>query len=277
MMNSRNSCNVKVIDSHNHIHFRAFRHDMDQVIERATSSGVLSMLAVGIDPKDCRKALSVAKAHQGICVALGIHPQNGSAYRSEDVYALKDLVYDSPVVAVGETGFDLYRTPESANDQRSLFIAHIELARELSLPLVIHDRMAHDETCEVLDDLNAWNLGGVFHCFSGDEKLARFVTRKGFFISIPGVVTFKNAKELREVVKHTPMEFLLAETDAPYLAPEPYRGKRNEPQFVIRIIEEMAEIKGLSCEEVARTTTENFERLFLRAQKTINKERAEMS
>jgi len=263
-MRSENSCNVKITDSHNHIHFRAFRHDMEQVIERAFSSGVTGMLAVGIDPKDCRHALSVAKDHQGIFVSLGIHPQNGGVYHRDDVHALKNMAHDGTVVAVGETGFDLYRTPESVKDQKALFIAHIELARELGLPLVIHDRMAHKETCEVLDDLNAWPLGGVFHCFSGDVQLARLVIRKGFFISIPGVVTFKNSRDLREVVQNIPEEFLLAETDAPYLAPDPYRGKRNEPGYVIKTIEEIAKIKGMDPEEAARITSENFTRLFLR-------------
>jgi TatD DNase family protein len=255
---------VKITDSHNHIHFRAFRNDRQDVIERAVSLGVENMLAVGIDPKDCRKALDIARAHQGIFVSLGIHPQNGGAYRGDDVHALRGMASDGAVAAIGETGFDLYRTPESEPGQKALFIAHIELARELGLPIVIHDRMAHRETCDVLDDLNAWSLGGVFHCFSGDVQLARLIVRKGFLISIPGVVTFKNARDLREVVQSIPDEFILAETDAPYLAPDPFRGKRNEPGYVIKTIEEIAKIRGISTEEAAHITTENFQRLFIR-------------
>jgi TatD DNase family protein len=235
---------------------------MHQVIERAFSAGIVSMLAVGIDPEDCRNALDVAGEYENILVALGIHPQNAGIYGVEEVHGLSELLREGPVVAIGETGFDLYRTPESENGQRELFRAHIELARERNLPLVIHDRSAHDQTCEVLDDMNAWSLGGVFHCFSGDLGLARLVTGKGFLISIPGVVTYKNASVLREVVRETPPEFLLVETDAPYLTPEPFRGKRNEPGYVINTIQEIAKIKELGSEDLARITTENFKRLF---------------
>jgi TatD DNase family protein len=255
---------MNAVDSHNHIHFKAFRKDMDQVIRQAFSAGVSSMLAVGIDPEDCRKALAVAGAYEGILVSLGIHPQNAGTYSVDEVHALSQLASDGPIVAVGETGFDLYRTPESEGSQEELFRAHIELARELDLPLVIHDREAHVQTCRVLDDMNAWSLGGVFHCFSGDVELARLVTKRGFLISIPGVVTYKNAAVLKDVVREIPGEFLLAETDAPYLTPEPFRGKRNEPQYVMNTIMEMAKIKDMHSEDLSRITTENFKRLFFR-------------
>ncbi len=148
--------------------------------------------------------------------------------------------------------------------QKALFAGHIELAKQLRLPLVIHDRQAHEQTLQVMNDTNAWPLGGVFHCFSGDAQLARTVTAKGFFISIPGVVSFKSAHVLKDVVDQTPLEYLLVETDAPYLTPEPFRGKRNEPLYVVKVVEEIARIKKTSAEEVARITSENFSRLFLR-------------
>jgi TatD DNase family protein len=255
---------MNAVDSHSHIHFRHFRKDMDQVIRRAFAAGVNAVLAVGIDPDDCRKALEAARQYENIFVSLGIHPQNAGVFGTDDVQVLSGLAKDGPVVAVGETGFDLYRTPESEAAQEELFRAHIDLARRLQLPLVIHDREAHEQTCRVLDDTKGWSLGGVFHCFSGDMKLARRVVENGFFVSIPGVVTYKNAGVLREVVRAVPLEFLLAETDAPYLTPEPFRGKRNEPAYVIHTIQEMAEIKGMNSEDLARITTENFERLFLR-------------
>jgi len=256
---------MQITDAHNHLHFTEFALDREAVLARAASAGVTSMLAVGIDPEDCLNALAVAHAHPGILVSLGIHPQNAGAFFPKDVHALARLRDKGPVAAVGETGFDLYRTPGSIEGQKDLFIAHVELARELGLPLVIHDRMGHEQTLGVLDDMNAWPLGGVFHCFSGDTALARRVTGRGFFISIPGVVTFRNAGELRNVVRETPTEFLLAETDAPYLSPAPYRGRRNEPAYVLKAIEEMANIKGMQREDMARITTENFARLFGRS------------
>jgi len=255
---------MNAVDSHSHIHFRHFRKDMDQVIRRAFAAGVNAMLAVGIDPDDCRHALEVARQHENIFISLGIHPQNAGEFGVDDVQSLSGLVKDGPVVAVGETGFDLYRTPESEAAQEELFRAHIELARKLKLPLVIHDREAHAQTCRVLDDTGGWSLGGVFHCFSGDVGLARRVVENGFFVSVPGVVTFRNAGVLRDVVRTVPLEYLLAETDAPYLTPEPFRGKRNEPAYVVHTIQEMANIKGMNSEDLARITTENFERLFLR-------------
>lgn len=255
---------MNIVDSHNHIHFRSFRHDMEEVINRSVDGGITSMLAVGIDPKDCRKALEVALSHKGIFVSVGIHPQNADKFGPEDVFKLADLCKEAKVVAIGETGFDLYRTPESQQKQKELFRAHIELAKQLRLPLVIHDRAAHDQTLKVMDETDAWSTGGVFHCFSGDADLARIVISKGFIISIPGVVTFKNATMLKEVARQTSLEYILAETDAPYLTPEPLRGRRNEPLNVVKAIEEIARIKGIFPEEVARFTADNFTKLFLR-------------
>jgi TatD DNase family protein len=251
-----------MVDSHNHIHFRAFRQDLPEVMHRAASGGIRAMLTVGIDPRDCSKALDIARIYQGVYVSLGIHPQNGGRFAGQEVYGLRDLCSE-PVVAIGETGFDLYRTPESEDAQKDLFLAHIDLARELKLPLIIHDRAAHVQTMAVLNDRGAWSLGGVFHCFSGDAALAREVVRKGFLVSIPGVVTFRNSTQLKEVVQTIPLECLLVETDAPYLTPEPFRGKRNEPLFTAQTVEEIARIKGVEPDEVARQTTVNFCRLFL--------------
>lgn len=252
-----------MIDSHNHIHFREFRKDLPEVMERAAAGGIRAMLAVGIDPKDSAAALNVACAYQGVYVSIGIHPQNGGRYTKADVLGLKGMYKKEYVVAVGETGFDLYRSPDSFDAQRDLFLAHIELARELKLPLVIHDRSAHEQTMSLLDETDAWGIGGVFHCFSGDTALARTVVSKGFLVSIPGVVTFKNAATLREVVRTIPLEHLLVETDAPYLTPEPYRGHRNEPSYTTKTVEQIARIKAVEPETVARKTTENFCGLFL--------------
>lgn len=254
---------MNIVDSHNHIHFRAFGHDREEALDRAFDGGVTSMLVVGIDPNDCEKALSVARAHKGVFASIGIHPQNADKYSVKEVQNLAGLCSDPCVVAIGETGFDLFRTPESEPRQKDLFAAHIELARQFRLPLVIHDRQAHDQTLQVMNEAKAWPIGGVFHCFSGDAQFARIITANGFLISIPGVVSFKNAHILKDVVDRTPLEFLLVETDAPYLTPEPFRGKRNEPLYVVKVVDEIARIKKTSAEEIARVTSENFTRLFL--------------
>jgi len=253
-----------ITDSHNHIHFQSFNNDLEDVMARARCSGVQKMLLVGIDPYDSKRALDVSLTREGLFVSIGIHPQEANEFCPEDVLNLHSLALNPKVVAIGETGFDLFRSPESEDLQKGLFISHIELAGELDLPLVIHDRDAHSKTLSVLDSMNAWNLGGVFHCFSGDTQMASYILDHGFFISVPGIVTYTKATILKEVVRMCPLESLLVETDAPFLSPVPNRGKRNEPAFLINTIEEIAKIKGCSSEEIARSTSANFNNLFLR-------------
>lgn len=252
-----------MVDSHNHIHFREFRKDLDEVLGRAVSAGLTAMLTVGIDPKDSKVAVAMASSNELVYASVGIHPQMASRFGPDDVYRLEGLCTPR-TLAVGETGFDLYRSPQTRNEQEEIFKAHIVLAKRLGLPLVIHDRDAHDETVAVLDESEGWDAGGVFHCFSGDVELARKVVENGFLVSIPGVVTYHNADKLKEVVRDIPLEALLVETDAPYLAPVPMRGKRNEPSFVRHAVEEIARIKGVSAQDVARVTSDNFKRVFFK-------------
>jgi TatD DNase family protein len=253
---------MDMTDSHNHIHFKEFEADLALVMERAAAVGVKTMLAVGTDPDDSARAVAAAGKLQGVYAAVGIHPQLAHIYRPEDVNRLEGIVTDR-VVAVGETGFDLYRAAGSASEQEKIFIAHMGLARRLNLPIVIHDREAHDLTVAILDRAGGWESGGVFHCFSGDVDLAWTVVNRGFLVSIPGVITYRRAQTLRDVVRAIPMEAILVETDAPYLAPEPSRGRRNEPSFMVRTVEEIARIKGLDPEHVAGAASDNFRRLFL--------------
>ncbi|MGC9323577.1 MAG: TatD family hydrolase [Desulfomonilia bacterium] len=268
MMNSAHSCKTILADSHNHIHFKAFSRDLDGVMVRAHDQGIRLMLAVGIDKRDSLEALRVARTYQGVYASIGIHPQNAGKASFRDVIGLADIHEPGRVVAVGETGFDLYRTPDTRSEQKDLFRSHIELARKLNLPLVIHDRNAHEETVAVLDETDGWSLGGVFHCFSGDTALAQYVVSKGFLVSVPGVVTFKNSLVLRQVVSQTPETCLLVETDAPYLSPEPFRGKRNEPAYIRHTVEEVARIKERTFDEIVEITSENFRRLFLHREKS---------
>jgi TatD DNase family protein len=254
---------MRTADSHNHLHFHSYAHDREEVLGRALASGVTHMLLVGIDGDDSKKAVEAASSREGLYASIGIHPQNAGACGPQDVSALEALAGQGRVVAVGETGFDLYRTPESEALQKELFKAHISLARKLGLPLVIHDRDAHAQTLAVLDEFDGWSLGGVFHCYSGDVVMARRVLDKGFFISVPGVVTYKTAEVLRDVVRMCPLDAILAETDAPFLSPVPFRGKRNEPSYLVRAVEEMAVVKGISPEEMGQRALDNFIRLFL--------------
>jgi len=253
---------MRLADSHNHIHFPECRPDLLAIIDRARKAGVAAMLLVGTDPDDSRKAITIAQQYTGLSATIGIHPQLAGKYTPEGVHNLAGLA-GPKVVAVGETGFDLYRTPDTPAQQRELFRAHIELARQLRLPLIIHDRAAHAQTLAVLDEMDGWSLGGVMHCFSGDTDMARAVLDKGFFLSIPGVITYKNAAILAAVARHTPSECLLIETDAPYLSPAPYRGKRNEPAYLVETIRALAAIKKVGLDEIAQMTYENFSRLFL--------------
>jgi TatD DNase family protein len=261
---------VNLVDSHNHLHFNDFRKDRSEVMDRARQAGVKAMLLVGIDPDDTCRAIETAEAGDGLFASVGIHPQMAGVFSPDDVLALEALAQNHKIVAVGETGFDLYRTPDTENQQKELFRAHIELARTCSLPLIIHDRDAHRQTLDLLEEEGAWSLGGMFHCFSGDAAMARQIVDKGFFLSVPGVLTYKNAAVLRQAVRACPLESLLVETDAPYLAPVPYRGKRNEPSFLIETVRELAAIRKLDAEQMAEITTENFFRLFARRSMPLN-------
>lgn len=254
---------MRLADSHNHIHFGEC--DTAAMLKRALSAGVSYQLLVGIDPDDCRRALDVAMSEPGLYAAIGIHPQLAGRYAPLDVQSLSELA-GPKVVAVGETGFDLYRTPATGTAQSELFRAHIELARRLTLPLVIHDRQAHDQTLTVLDETDGWSLGGVMHCFSGDVSLARTILDKGFYLSIPGVITYKNARDLVAVAAYAPCERLLIETDAPYLSPQPYRGKPNEPVYLVETLACLARIKEIDIDEMAAITVHNFHTLFLKGQ-----------
>ncbi len=258
----QNVCNI--VDSHSHLHLDVFSEDRAQVIARAKESGVGAMLLVGLDPDDSLKALKVAKAYQGIFSSIGIHPHGAGEYTPDDVFKLGERATDEHIIAVGETGIDLYRETDTLELQKDMFRAHIELARSLSLPIIIHDRKAHDIVLKILDEERGWELGGVIHCFSGDIDMAQYAIKKGFFISVPGGITFKGASELRDIISKVPLDFLLVETDAPFLAPVPYRGKRNEPCFMIETMKALAEIKGVSFYEMAAITASNFSRLFLK-------------
>jgi TatD DNase family protein len=239
-----------------------FKRDLEEVIQRAKTSDVGYIFTVGTEKKDWEKALEIAHSHPSIYAVLGVHPHNAKEIDHETYSTLKKLCRDEKVKAYGEIGLDFFRNLSPRDIQMKRFREQIGLAKELELPIVVHDREAHQETLEILRSEKAEEFGGIIHCFSGDYEMAKVCIDMGFYISVPGSITFKNAEVSREIVRRIPLESLLVETDAPFLAPEPFRGKRNEPSYVRYTAQKVAEIKKVSFEKVAEVTTENALRVY---------------
>jgi TatD DNase family protein len=251
-----------LIDSHAHLEMPDFRRDLEEVIQRASESGVKYIFTVGTEKKDWKRAIEIAQSHPFIYTILGVHPHNAKEIDDQTYETLKVLCKNEKVRAFGEIGLDFYRNLSPREMQLNRFREQIALARELGLPIVIHDRAAHQETLEVLKSEKAGDLGGIIHCFSGDYDMAKECIEMGFYISVPGSITFKNAESFREIVRKLPLESLLVETDAPFLTPIPFRGKRNEPGYVRYTAEKVAQIKKVPFEKVAEVTTGNALRVF---------------
>jgi len=251
-----------LIDSHAHLEMPDFRRDLEEVIQRAKEAGVKYIFTVGTEKKDWKRALEIAQSHPFIYAILGVHPHNAKEIDDHTYETLKGLCQNEKVRAFGEIGLDFYRDLSPRDIQLNRFREQIALARELGLPIVVHDREAHQETLEVLKLEKAEALGGIIHCFSGDYEMAKECIEMGFYISVPGSITYKNAEPFREIVKKLPLESLLVETDAPFLTPVPFRGKRNEPGYVRYTAEKVAEIKKIPFEKVAEVTTGNALRAF---------------
>ncbi len=252
-----------LIDTHAHIYGREYTSDFQQMLNRANEAGVKSIIAVGADMESSVAACEMAAAHDHIYCSVGIHPHDASRVNDKCYEIITDLVAkNEKVVAIGEIGLDFFRDHSPRDIQEKVFRRFIRMARELSLPIIIHDRDAHELTINILKEERAAEVGGVLHCFSGDLCMARECTSMGFYISIPGTITFPNNESLREVVRGIKTENLLLETDSPYLSPVPHRGKRNEPANVRIVAEKVAELKGLSLEDICRITSLNAERLF---------------
>jgi len=251
-----------LIDSHAHLEMPEFKKDLEEVISRARSSGVEIILTVGTEKGDWARAMEIARSHPKVYAILGVHPHNAKEIDEESYPILKRLCMDEKVKAYGEIGLDFFRNLSPRDLQIRRFREQIALAGELKLPVVIHDRDAHRETLEILKSEGAGVHGGIIHCFSGDGPMARACIDMGFLISIPGTVTFKNEGDYQEIVRDLPLDSLLIETDAPFLAPVPFRGKRNEPALVRYTAQRIAEIKKISFEKVAEATTNNALRIF---------------
>ena len=253
---------TKLIDTHCHLDFADYQPDLAAVLARANESGVGRILTVGINLDTSRAAIVIAEQQAGVFATVGVHPHHITEMRKGDYALLRELAQHPMVKAYGEIGLDYVKIYSPATLQRDHFALQVQLAAELALPVVIHDREAHADTLAILRDAQPLPAGGVMHCFSGDAAFAEEMMELGFYISIPGVVTFPHAEVMQAAVQQVPLDRLLLETDGPFLAPVPRRGKRNEPQLLLYIAQKVAELKGVSIEQVARATTANAERLF---------------
>jgi len=254
------------VDTHAHLCWPDFANDLPAVLDRARAAGVTRIVSIGTDLANCRATLAIADRYPGVYVAVGLHPGDVDSAVSVGTEALRHFGTHPGVVAIGETGLDYYRSREHTEAQKALFRAHLALAKELNLPVIIHNREAN---ADLLAILREFRPAGVMHCFSGDEQFARECIELGLFISFTGILTFKNAAGLRAVAKAVPLDHVLLETDCPYLAPVPHRGQRNEPAYIPLIAETLAELKGVPVEEIAAITTHNAERLFQCAGKKL--------
>ncbi len=249
-----------MIDTHCHLELRDFDRDRDSVIERARMAGVEFIITVATDLQDARKAIKIAEQYPSVYFSAGIHPHEAVDFNEETGRALLEILRHPKAVAVGETGLDYYRDRSPRELQREVFKRHIELSLSLGLPLIIHSREAEEDTIKIIEEFDIRRA--VLHCFSGSLKMAKWAITRGLFISIAGPVTFENSRKLPEVVKEIPDESILIETDAPYLAPVPERGRRNEPAFLIHTAKKIAELRGVSLEDIDRITTLNAKRFF---------------
>ncbi len=254
---------LNLTDSHCHLNHADFGDDADAVVQRALDAGVSRLVTIGTRLEDTAELIALTRKYPQVFATVGVHPE----YVAERDVSADEIAQaatsDEKIIALGEAGFDYFYDPDTREAQRKLFKNHLIAARETKLPLVLHTRCAERDTIDALTEFP--DVTGVLHCFSSNAELAKFGLEQGWYLSASGILTFKKAQELRGIFADVPLNRLLVETDAPYLAPVPYRGKRNEPSFVVKTAEMLAEIKGVSLEELAKITTENFLTLFTKA------------
>ena len=252
-----------LIDTHTHLDDARFNDDRDAVIARAREAGVEAFITIGCDLATSLAAVQLADGHPFVYASIGIHPHEVKHIGDEWYDEFRRLARNKKVVAYGEIGLDYHYNHSSPKEQRERFREQIQLARELALPVIIHTREAQEDTIAILKEEKASDVGGVFHCFSGDTWLAKDALELGFYLSFSGILTFQNAAVLREIAKTVPLDRLLIETDCPYLTPTPHRGKRNEPAYVGQVAKQLAALHPeFSEEDIGRTTAKNARRLF---------------
>ncbi len=254
---------MKLVDSHCHLDDRQFDEDREQAIERARAAGVETLMAIGTGngPPDLEAAIRLADRYPFFYATVGVHPHDAAKATDDALERLRDLASHPKVKALGEIGLDYHYDFSPRGTQRAVFERQLGLAADAGLPVVIHTREAWDDT---LATLAGWRGGGIMHCFTGNESQARQALDLGFHLAFGGVLTFPKAEEVRQAARITPEDRLLVETDCPYLAPVPNRGKRNEPAFLVETVRRLAEVRGVTAEAIAGLTSRNFERLCLR-------------
>lgn len=250
------------IDTHVHLNADQYDEDLQEVIDRALENNVTKMIVIGFDRKTIERAMDLTEKYDFIYAVVGWHPVDAIDCTPEDLQWIEELAAHLKVVGIGETGLDYHWDKSPKEVQQEVFRKQIQLAKKVRLPIIIHNREATEDVLRILKEEKAEEVGGVMHCFSGSVETARESIDMNFMISLGGPVTFKNAKKPKEVAERIPIEHLMIETDAPYLAPHPYRGKRNEPSYVPLVAEEIARLKGLTVEEVGEKTTKNAEQFF---------------
>ena len=252
-----------LFDSHAHLNDERFEEDRLELINSLKDKGVDYVLNPGACIQTSKSSVDLANEFDFIYAAVGVHPHDVGEMTEDDIETLRNLAtQNEKVKAIGEIGLDYYYDNYPREIQKKWFKRQIELANELKLPIIIHDRDAHGDTFEIIKNTKSPEIGCVLHCYSGNVELAKEYVKMGCFISIPGTVTFKNNKKTREVAKEIPLEYLLIETDSPYMAPEPHRGKRNDPSLVQFVADKIAQEKGISYEKVCEVTKENAKRFF---------------
>ena len=249
-------------DSHCHVDEEAFDEDREEVLSRMKANGVTRCAVIGSDMETSRRAAAFAAAHSGVVAAGGFHPHEASRFRESNLDELREMYQKGRIRAIGEIGLDFYYDHSPRDVQREVCIRQMELAWELKAPVAYHIRDAHQEMLEIMKDMKARLTGGIIHCFSGSAEIAKEYLKLGYYISFAGPLTFKKAPRLQEAVKLVPKDRLLIETDSPYMAPEPVRGRRNEPANVRYVGLKMAELRGEKPEEVAAFTTENAMQVY---------------
>jgi len=251
-----------IVDTHCHLDFKEFDHDREKALERAREAGVLYLINVGSSLVGSERACKLASTHDSIFATVGVHPHHAEEVTEEVFSKIESLAKNKKVVAIGEVGLDYCKSPSPPGKQKEIFIRFIKLAANLKLPLIIHNRDAALDTLEILKSNCGFPVPGVMHCFSGDRKVLKQVLDLGMYVSFTCNLTFKNAKNLQEVAKYVPLNRLFLETDAPFLAPQAYRGKRNEPAYITELCTELSFILNLPGEEIEEATTENANRFF---------------
>lgn len=255
-----------LVDSHCHLDFPDLAARLPEVLDRMQKNGVSCAVCIGVNLEDYPRVLALAEAEPRLYATVGVHPEYTDVQEpTED--QLVQLAAHPKVIAVGETGLDYYWQKDKPEWQRARFRTHIRAAKRVGKPLVVHTRESAADTLRLLAEEGAGEVGGVMHCFTENWEIAREALDLGFYLSFSGIVTFKNASIVKEVAQKCPLDRILVETDSPYLAPVPYRGKPNEPAYVLHVAEEVARLRGLSLESVCAATTDNFYRLFKAAQR----------